>query len=85
MTLQPARYHRSQRRHQLLAGLLTLAAVCIAIVPIPFTGYICFPAAAILAAVTALNGVRALRRFRMLSGAEKGMATAGTAAGATGL
>jgi hypothetical protein len=64
------------------AGMLTLIAVCLAVVPIPFTGYICFPAAAILTPISAAHGLRALHRYGSLKSTERGMAVVGlTAAG----
>ena len=65
----------------LASGLLALAAVCGAIIPVPFTGYICFPAACILAAVAGVYSVRALRRFRVLTGNDRAMSIAGLIAG----
>jgi hypothetical protein len=67
-----------------IAGLLTLLAVCTAIVPVPFTGYVCFPVAAILAVVASVHGAKALLRFRALTTIEKGMAMTGMAAGIAG-
>ncbi len=68
-----------------VTGLMALLAVCIAIIPVPLTGYLCFPGAAILTVVTAAHGVRALKRFKTLSTAEKGMTITGMAAGIAGL
>jgi hypothetical protein len=65
----------------LASGLLALAAVCVAIMPVPFTGYICFPAAVILAALAGVYSVRALRRFRVLTGNDRAMSFAGLIAG----
>ena len=65
----------------LASGLLALAAVCVAIMPVPFTGYVCFPAAVILAALAGVYSVRALRRFRVLTGNDRAMSFAGLIAG----
>ena len=67
------------------AGLLMLLAVCIAIIPVPFTGYVCFPAAAVLGLVAAAYGLQALRQFKTLTAAEKGMTFAGMGACAAGM
>ncbi|HET6846997.1 MAG TPA: hypothetical protein VFH29_09185 [Anaerolineales bacterium] len=66
----------------LAAGMLALAAVCIAVIPVPFTGYICFPAAAILTVIAVTHGARALSRFGALRAAEKAMTAAGLVASA---
>jgi hypothetical protein len=45
-------------------GLLTLFSSCIGLVPIPFTGFICFPTAFLSSLLTVILGVIALVRIR---------------------
>jgi hypothetical protein len=47
------------------AGLLSLIALCIALIPIPFTGYVCFPAAAVLGIVGVVTGLKARHQIRL--------------------
>ena len=47
----------------LIAGLLTLVSFCAAVAPIPFTGYICYPAAALLGLVALLTGLTSLAQI----------------------
>ena len=63
------------------AGVLTLVAICIAVIPFPFTGYVCFPAAAVLGAVAIVGGLISLHQIR--SSGEKGsrLAVAGLGLG----
>jgi uncharacterized protein DUF4190 len=48
----------------LVAGLLTLLSFCTAVAPIPLTGYVCYPAAALLGLVAFVTGVTALAQIR---------------------
>ncbi len=48
----------------LIAGLLTLLSFCTAVAPIPLTGYVCYPAAAVLGLVALLAGITSLRQIR---------------------
>ena len=48
----------------LIAAILTLLSFCIAVAPIPFTGYVCFPAAAIFGLVALVAGVTSLQQIR---------------------
>lgn len=52
------------------AGSLSVLSLCVAVVPIPFTGYLCFPAATILAAMAVASGLISL--FRIRSSGERG-------------
>ena len=69
-----------------VAGLLTLLAVCIAVVPVPLHGVCLLPGSGHCSAWPRLcSGLRALRRFKSLTASEKGMTVAGMAAGAAGV
>ncbi len=48
----------------LIAAFLTLLSFCTAVAPIPFTGYVCYPAAALLGLIALLTGVTALWQIR---------------------
>ncbi len=48
----------------LLAASLTLFSFCIAVAPIPFTGYLCYPAAALLGIISLVTGILALSEIR---------------------
>ena len=48
----------------LVGGGLALTAACIGMIPIPLTGFVCFPAAAILAIVALTGGIRSMRQLR---------------------
>ncbi len=48
----------------LTAAVLTLLSLCGGIAPVPFTGFVCFPAAGILGVLAAASGLRSLRRIR---------------------
>jgi hypothetical protein len=65
----------------IVAGGLGLASLCVAIVPIPLTGFVCFPVAAVLGVVGIAAGVWALRRPRGGEGATRGLALAGASIG----
>lgn len=47
-----------------VAGLLTLASFCTAVAPIPLTGYVCYPAAAVLGLVALSTGLASLAQIR---------------------
>ncbi len=65
------------------AAILTLAAVCGGIAPIPLTGFICFPAAAVFGLVALGSGLWSLQRTKR--GAEGGRALAWVGASVGGL
>jgi hypothetical protein len=48
----------------LIAALLTLLSFCIAVAPIPFTGFVCYPAAAVLGLAAFAAGLISLRQIR---------------------
>ena len=48
----------------MIAGLLSLLSFCIAVAPIPFTGYICYPGAAVLGLIALVTGVTALSQIK---------------------
>ncbi len=47
-----------------IAALLTLASFCTAVAPIPLTGYVCYPTAALLGLVALVTGIRSLAQIR---------------------
>ena len=47
-----------------IAAILTLISFCTAVAPIPFTGYVCYPAAALLGLVALLTGIASLVQIR---------------------
>ncbi len=47
-----------------VAGLLTLVSICIAVAPIPGTGYVCYPSAAVLGMVAFVTGLASLAQIR---------------------
>ncbi len=48
----------------LIAAILTAASFCTAVAPIPFTGYVCYPAAVVLGLVALLTGITSLAQIR---------------------
>jgi hypothetical protein len=48
----------------MIAGLLTLLSFCTAVAPVPLTGYVCFPAAALSGFVAVVSGTTALAQIR---------------------
>ncbi len=48
----------------LIAALLTVLSFCTAVAPIPFTGYVCFPGAAVLGLVAFFTGLSSLAQIR---------------------
>ncbi len=63
------------------AAILTLLALCAGIAPLPFTGFVCFPAAAALGIVALSTGVLSLRRIRSSKEAGRTFALAGIVVG----
>ncbi len=47
-----------------VAAVLTLLSVCTAVAPIPLTGYVCYPAAAVLGLIAFLTGITSLIQIR---------------------
>jgi hypothetical protein len=48
----------------LVAAVLTLFSLCIAVAPIPLTGYVCYPAAAVFGLIALVSGIAALVQIR---------------------
>ncbi len=48
----------------MVAAVLTALSFCTAVAPIPFTGYVCYPAAAVFGLVALVYGVAALMQIR---------------------
>jgi len=48
----------------LVLGILTLLSFCTGFIPIPFTGFICFPASSLLGVFALVFGLIALRRIK---------------------
>ncbi len=63
------------------AAVLTMLSLCAGIVPVPFTGFVCFPAAAALGLVAFASGVVALRRIRSSGEAGRTFAIIGVVVG----
>ena len=68
-----------------VAGLLTMVAICLAVIPVPLTGLVCFPAAAVLGAVAIVTGMKAMRETRSAGGRGKTLAVLGLAMGGAAL
>ena len=47
------------------AAVLTLLSFCTAVAPIPFTGYLCYPAAVVFGLVALVAGIAALAQIRV--------------------
>lgn len=47
-----------------ISAILTLISFCIAVAPVPFTGFLCYPAAAVLGLVAFAAGLTSLRQIR---------------------
>jgi hypothetical protein len=67
----------------ILAGILTLLSICLAVVPVPLTGFVCYPAGALFGVAALATGITSLRQIR--SNGEKGRALALIGAGIGGL
>jgi hypothetical protein len=63
------------------AGLAILS-LCIAIAPIPLTGFVCFPAAMMLGGLAFATGLASLRQIRSSTGNGRTMALLATGIGA---
>lgn len=48
----------------LIAAILTILSFCGAVVPIPLTGFVCYPAAAVLGLAALATGINSLRQIR---------------------
>jgi hypothetical protein len=47
-----------------ITGVLTLLSFCTAVAPVPLTGYVCYPAAAVLGTIALVTGLTALLQIR---------------------
>ncbi len=63
----------------IVLAVLTILSLCIAIAPIPLTGFVCFPAAAVLGGLAFATGIASVRQIR--SSREKGRTMALVATG----
>jgi hypothetical protein len=69
----------------LAAAVLTVLAFCGGIVPVPLTGFMCFPAAAGFGIVAFVAGLASLRRVRSSGEGGRTFALVGTAVGGLAL
>jgi hypothetical protein len=86
METQPEANHQFTNRNAIVsfvAGLLTLLSLCTAVIPIPFTGYVCFPGAAVWSVVAVASGLRSIHQMR--SSGERGTRLAGVGLALGGL
>ncbi len=65
----------------LVAAILTLLSFCTAVVPIPFTGYVCFPATTIFGLVALIIGLISLWQIRSSRESGRGYALIGVGVG----
>ena len=47
----------------MIAALLTVLSFCIAVAPIPLTGWVCYPSAAVLGLVSLITGIMSLAQI----------------------
>ena len=52
----------------LISAILTLVSFCTAVAPIPFTGWVCYPAAAVTGFAALTSGLISLRQIRSNGG-----------------
>jgi hypothetical protein len=69
----------------LATALLTLMAMCGGVVPVPLTGFVCFPAAAGFGIVALVTGLASLRRVSSSGEGGRTFALIGIAVGALSL
>ncbi len=65
----------------LILGILTLLSFCIGVIPIPFTGFICFPLSFLLGILALVFGLIALRETRIRNEPGRPMAWTGAIIG----
>ncbi len=65
----------------LAAAVLTVVSLCAGILPVPLTGFVCFPAAVGLGGVALAAGLVSLRRIRASGEAGRTFALIGTIVG----
>ena len=61
----------------LIAGILTLLSFCTAVAPIPLTGYVCYPSAAILGLIALTTGITSLAQIKVRKENGRGYALIG--------
>ena len=61
----------------LVFGILTILSFCWGVIPIPFTGFICFPASVLFGVLALVFGAVSLRRIQRENQSGKSMAWAG--------
>ncbi len=66
----------------LIAALLTVISFCIAVAPIPLTGFVCYPAAAFFGLIAILTGLTSLWQLRSSGGNGRVFAMLGVGVGA---
>lgn len=70
----------STNRHSIISlvlGILTMLTMCGGMVPIPFTGFICFPASVLLGLSALIFGITSLSTIRKTNESGKPMAWTG--------
>ena len=65
----------------LMTGVLTVLSFCIAVAPIPLTGWVCYPAAAALGSIALITGILSLTQIGRSSESGRSYATFGIAVG----
>ncbi|HEX2697219.1 MAG TPA: DUF4190 domain-containing protein [Anaerolineales bacterium] len=65
----------------IIAAILTLFSVCGAVVPIPFTGFVCYPTAVLFGLAALVAGINSLRQLRSSGENGRPYAIIGTAVG----
>jgi len=65
----------------LIAAILTLLSFCGAVVPIPLTGFVCYPTAALFGLAALATGINSLRQIRSSGENGRPFAVIGTAIG----
>jgi hypothetical protein len=76
--------HNRRAVISIVAAVLALLCFCGGIAPIPLTGFVCFPAAALLGLTAAVLGLSALRQIRSSAQSGRGLALTGVAVGSVG-
>lgn len=65
----------------LILGILTLLALCGGIIPVPLTGFVCFPASFLLGLSALFYGIKSLMNIRKTNEAGRSMAWIGVVIG----
>jgi hypothetical protein len=61
----------------LTLGILTLVSLCVGLAPVPFTGFVCFPASMLLGLLALILGLVSLNRIKRHNHSGHGMAWTG--------